>query len=135
MKILVTGAEGMLGRAVVAAFRSRHTVVGVDLPDGDLTTPTTAARLLDTHAPEWVVHSAAFTDVDGAEKFREEALRVNRDAVRVLGVPAFVIAHKSERSIREVAANALFKTSLWNLVLVRVDPFMMRKFISPRMYP
>ncbi len=80
MKILVTGAEGMLGRAVVAAFRSRHTVVGVDLPDGDLTTPTTAARLLDTHAPEWVVHSAAFTDVDSAEKFREEALRVNTDA-------------------------------------------------------
>ncbi|MHB8078617.1 MAG: dTDP-4-dehydrorhamnose reductase [Candidatus Krumholzibacteriia bacterium] len=80
MRILVTGAAGMLGRAVVAAAGVRHAVVGADLADGDLTDPAVAPALLARHRPDWVAHCAAFTDVDGAESARERALAVNGEA-------------------------------------------------------
>ncbi len=77
MKVLVTGAAGQLGRAVCERFAVEHDVVGVDLPDGDLTISGTAGLLMADHQPEWVVHSAAYTDVDGAEEQQEAATAGN----------------------------------------------------------
>jgi dTDP-4-dehydrorhamnose reductase len=79
MKVLVTGSAGMLGRAVVQTVGVSHAVVGVDLPDGDLTSTTDVATLFAAHAPDWVIHTAAYTDVDGAESDAERAAAVNVD--------------------------------------------------------
>ena len=84
MRILVTGSAGMLGRAVTSALAGAHTVAGVDLPDGDLTVPADVDRLLALHRPEWVVHTAAYTDVDRAETDRDRAWAVNADATALL---------------------------------------------------
>jgi dTDP-4-dehydrorhamnose reductase len=81
MNILVTGADGMLGAAVVDLLGRDHSVRGVDLPDGDLGVPGVAEELVDAGV-EWVVHCAAWTDVEGAESHREEALAANADATR-----------------------------------------------------
>ena len=60
MKILVTGGEGMLGRAVLDRFGRAHRAAGVDLADGDLSHPAAAAAICERHDPEWIVHCAAF---------------------------------------------------------------------------
>lgn len=81
MRVLVTGASGMLGHRVVDEARARGwDVAGVDLPDGDLTDPAVAQDLVEEHAPEAVIHCAAFVDVDGAEAHEDRALAVNADA-------------------------------------------------------
>jgi dTDP-4-dehydrorhamnose reductase len=80
MRILVTGAEGMLGRAVLGRLTADHQIVGVDLADGDLTDPAVAPRLVAEARAEWVVHCAAWTDVDGAETARQQAMSANADA-------------------------------------------------------
>ena len=80
MKLLVTGAAGMLGRAVVDCCGQEQATVGVDLADGDLTDPAVVDRLWRRHAPDWLVHCAAYTDVDGAESAPELALAVNAEA-------------------------------------------------------
>jgi dTDP-4-dehydrorhamnose reductase len=80
LKVLVTGAAGMLGRAVVAAAARAHDAVGVDLPDGDLADPATAPALLAAHRPDHVIHCAAYTAVDRAESEPDLALRANGDA-------------------------------------------------------
>jgi dTDP-4-dehydrorhamnose reductase len=81
VRILVTGAAGMLGHRVVDDARARGwDAVGVDLPDGDLTDPAVAQDLVEEHAPDAVIHCAAFTDVDGAEEREERALAINADA-------------------------------------------------------
>ena len=84
MRVLVTGALGMLGRAVVSRLSGESQVfskvVGVDLADGDLTQPEVVEDLIQRHDPQWVIHCAAWTDVDGAETSQEQAMTVNRDA-------------------------------------------------------
>jgi dTDP-4-dehydrorhamnose reductase len=80
VKVLVTGAAGMLGRAVVARAAGAHDTVGVDLADGDLTDPTVAPALLAAHRPDHVIHCAAYTAVDRAESEPDLAWRVNGDA-------------------------------------------------------
>ncbi len=84
MKILVTGGDGMLGRAVLAGLAADHDVVGVDLADGDLTNAVVVDSLVDHHGPQWILHCAAWTNVDGAETSREEALAANGDATGYL---------------------------------------------------
>ncbi len=80
MRILVTGAKGMLGRAVATTLQGHHDAVCVDLAEGDLRRADDVARLFDRHRPEWVLHCAAYTDVDGAESARDLAHAVNADA-------------------------------------------------------
>lgn len=76
----------MLGRALTARLAAGGPgepdwrPVGVDLPDGDLADPATAPALMARHAPDWVVHCAAWTDVDGAEARYAEALAANGEA-------------------------------------------------------
>jgi dTDP-4-dehydrorhamnose reductase len=79
--VLVTGAAGMLGHRVVADARARGwDAVGIDLAEADLTDPAAAQDVVEEHAPDAVVHCAAFTDVDGAEEHEARALAVNADA-------------------------------------------------------
>ncbi|MCW3023916.1 MAG: rfbD [Conexibacter sp.] len=81
MRVLVTGAAGMLGHRVVADARARGwDAVGIDLAEADLTDPAAAQDVVEEHAPDAVVHCAAFTDVDGAEEHEARALAVNADA-------------------------------------------------------
>jgi len=81
MRLLVTGAAGMLGHEVVAAAeRLGHEVAAWDLPECDLTderATTDAVRRLE---PRAVVNCAAYTNVDGAEDDEATAERVNAGA-------------------------------------------------------
>lgn len=88
MKILVTGCEGMLGRAVMGRLADRHDMFGVDLTDGDLTGDGVAEGIVTRVRPDWIIHCAAWTDVDGAETARDAAMAVNATATEMVGQAA-----------------------------------------------
>ena len=78
MRLLVTGAGGMLGRAVAATgARLGHEVTALERGDLDVTDQVACDRTLETVAPQVVVNCAAWTDVDGAESERDAASAVN----------------------------------------------------------
>jgi dTDP-4-dehydrorhamnose reductase len=78
MRMLVTGASGMLGVDVIAAARSRgHECVGLPRAQLDVTDPSAAAAVIARVAPDVVVNCAAWTDVEGAELTEPAALAVN----------------------------------------------------------
>jgi dTDP-4-dehydrorhamnose reductase len=78
MKLLVTGAAGMLGRDVVlAAGNAGHEVVGFGHAELDVTDPAAVAAKVEAERPGVVVNCAAWTDVDGAEGAEEEATAIN----------------------------------------------------------
>jgi dTDP-4-dehydrorhamnose reductase len=81
MRLLVTGAAGMLGHEVVAAGeRLGHDVTAWDLPECDLTDADATLAALRRLEPRAVVNCAAYTNVDGAEADEAAAMRVNGDA-------------------------------------------------------
>src|SRR3954471_20568272 len=92
MKVLVTGAGGMLGRAVVrAAEFVGHEVTGLARADLDVTDVAAIRAALAQHGPDVVVNCAAWTDVDGAESDEAGATAVNGDAARELAEAAAAV--------------------------------------------
>ena len=86
MRVAVTGAGGRLGRALIAAlgdapFTGPAGPIAWTRDDFDLDTPWTIQRLLDRDRPEVVVHTAAWTDVDGCAREPDVARRRNAEAV------------------------------------------------------
>jgi len=89
MKILVMGARGMLGTDFIrAASYWNHDVVGLDLPELDITDAKAVWRACAEHRPEVVVNLAAYTDVDGAQADVETATKVNVDGARFVALGA-----------------------------------------------
>lgn len=77
MRILITGARGMLGHALMATLESFATVTGVDIDELDITDRSQCRQtILELH-PDLVVHAAAFTRVDDCERERRAAMMVN----------------------------------------------------------
>jgi len=78
MRLLVTGAGGMLGRDVVAAARAHgHECAGLARAELDVSDRRAVERAVADTAPEVIVNCAAWTDVDGAEADEVAALAVN----------------------------------------------------------
>jgi dTDP-4-dehydrorhamnose reductase len=119
VRLLVTGAAGMLGHRVVADAAARGwDVTGVDLPDGDLTDPAAAQDLVEEHAPDAVVHCAAFVDVDGAEANEPVALAVNADASANVAAAAAMVNAR----IVAVSTDYVFDGTLTGRPYVESDP-------------
>ena len=77
MRVLVTGANGQVGHALVR--QGGAAVVGLDRAALDITDREAVRRAVGEHAPDLVVNAAAYTAVDRAEAEEETAFAVNRD--------------------------------------------------------
>lgn len=78
MRILVTGATGMLGQNVVRTLRARgHVCLGAGTMDFDLLDAEAVHRAVRDFTPEAIVHCAAYTAVDQAESEPEKCMAVN----------------------------------------------------------
>jgi len=82
-RVLVTGAQGQLGAAVVQAFAGLD-VIAHTRSTLDVTDAAAVSRAVEQAGPHVIVNCAAFNDVDGAEDRAVEALAVNAFAVRNL---------------------------------------------------
>ncbi len=78
MRILITGAAGMLGLDVRrAAEHAGHETVSLARAELDVTDRTAVAEAVSEAGPEVVINCAAWTNVDGAESEPEPAAAVN----------------------------------------------------------
>ena len=78
MKVLVTGAAGRLGAAVVHQLRSRQVdCLGVDKADFDVRDGAQVHQAVQAYQPDAIVHCAAYTAVEQAETEPEKCAEVN----------------------------------------------------------
>jgi dTDP-4-dehydrorhamnose reductase len=81
VKVLVTGARGMLGRALLGELTAREIdAVGLARSDVELSDPRAVRPVFEQARPDVVIHSAAFTKVDLAESEPERAFADNAQA-------------------------------------------------------
>lgn len=83
MKILLTGAKGQLGYALMKLL-GEHDVAAHDVDTLDLTQPDAVAAMMDSFQPDCVINASAYTAVDKAESEPELADAVNHLAVETL---------------------------------------------------
>lgn len=88
MKILLTGARGLLGRDCCEVFRRHHEVLAVGRQDLDITDPAQVDAAVSRFRPEAIVNCAAFTRVDLCETERDQAVRGNITGPRNLALSA-----------------------------------------------
>ncbi|HIE05076.1 MAG TPA: dTDP-4-dehydrorhamnose reductase [Candidatus Latescibacteria bacterium] len=83
MRVVVTGSTGLLGRKVLRTALGRGwDAVGISRKDAELSDGGAVRKALSKLSPDVVVHTAAWTDVDGCEKDRERAWMVNVEGTR-----------------------------------------------------
>ena len=89
LRILVTGAAGLLGKALVRTAEDRgHDVRAFTRSALDITDPGEVERRLRAEKPEVVIHCAGYTAVDRAEEELDQAMSVNRDGTRNVAMAA-----------------------------------------------
>lgn len=81
-EVLVTGAKGLLGSALLARLGDR--AAGLDLPELDITRRESVDAAVRRFQPRVIVNAAALTDVDHCQRHPEEAFRVHGNGVRLL---------------------------------------------------
>ena len=78
MKILITGAGGMLGKALTSCLEAReHSVAGFPREALDVTNYNQVQEVMKAEKPELVIHAAAYTKVDQAESEPDLAYLIN----------------------------------------------------------
>lgn len=83
MRVLITGAGGMLAQALLPTLESAgHEVHPLTRADADVTQPDSLVPAVCSVAPDWVFHLAGFTRVDECESDPDLAYRVNASGAR-----------------------------------------------------
>ncbi|MFC9711223.1 dTDP-4-dehydrorhamnose reductase [Paenibacillus sp. NPDC056933] len=89
MKVLVTGANGQLGRDMVLLLEKEgHDVLACDREQLDITDQLQCNDVISSYHPEVIIHCAAYTAVDAAETDVDGAYQVNATGTRNIAVAA-----------------------------------------------
>lgn len=93
-KLVITGVNGLLGQKLCEQAQSKYEIVGIDLQDEpfhrkvrfeyrklDLTIRRAVKDFILSYHPQYLVNTAAMTDVDGCETQKEQCWKVNVEAV------------------------------------------------------
>jgi dTDP-4-dehydrorhamnose reductase len=115
MRILITGASGLLGLNVALEAAQQHTVFGqvhsnpiatdaFTVLITDLLQPGSVERLYAQTQPDWVIHCAALANVDACEQNPQLARELNTELPRKLAY----LCRKGGARLLHVSTDAVF---------------------------
>jgi dTDP-4-dehydrorhamnose reductase len=92
-KILIIGAKGMLGQALVREFsdNENYEIIAWDKEDLDITDSGKVTKTITAINPEIIINAAAYANVDEAENNKELSLKVNSQAVGYLAKASRIV--------------------------------------------
>lgn len=88
MRILITGAKGMLAKAVIDQFKDNNELILTDVSELDITDENNTNEFITRIKPEYIINCAAYTAVDKAEEDIELAKKVNSIGPKNLAIAA-----------------------------------------------
>ncbi|MFH1375922.1 MAG: dTDP-4-dehydrorhamnose reductase [Patescibacteria group bacterium] len=84
-KIILTGSDGMLGKALKKALSASFDLHAFPKAELDITNSAAVEKVFSEIKPDFCVNAAGYTQVDRAESEQELAMRLNGEAVGLLG--------------------------------------------------
>lgn len=103
-RILITGSNGMLGQRAVQFYSSKDNIEllatsveeksvvdSVEYISSDIKDRDSIKKVIHDYCPDFIVHTAAFTNVDLSEKLREDAWKINVKGVEYIAEAARAI--------------------------------------------
>ena len=99
-KVLVTGCNGQLGRAIQKEYAGDVTFILTDVAEGegitslDITDSDAVMTLVLAQKPDVIINCAALTNVDGCEKMWDLAYKINAIGPRNLAIAATAVGAK-----------------------------------------
>lgn len=86
MKVVITGAGGMLGQALQRQLAKKHEVIALSREKLDITQFNDVKDCLKAYSPDVVINAAAFTNVDGCESEQDKAFLLNAIGPRNIAI-------------------------------------------------
>ena len=115
MRILITGAGGLLGLSLALELSKQHIVIGADSKaltaqdvfeshQIDLLAPGAVSQLMDAAEPDAIIHCAAIANVDACETEPELAARMNGE------LPGLFASHAARNGVQlvHISTDAVF---------------------------
>lgn len=87
MKIVITGANGMLAKSVIKRFENEELIL-TDVKELDITDSEAVETFIRNNKPDVIINCAAYTAVDKAEEALEIARKINADGPKNLAIAA-----------------------------------------------
>lgn len=87
MKILITGANGMLANSVRTKL-SNYELILTDVSDLDITDKEAVIKFVEDNKPEYIINCAAYTAVDKAETAGPIVEKINAEGPKNLAIAA-----------------------------------------------
>lgn len=103
MKILITGANGMLAKAVRNEFKDEELIL-TDVAELDITNIDAVREFVELNKPEYIINCAAYTAVDKAEEQQELARRVNALGPKNLAI----VANEEDVTLIHISTDYVF---------------------------
>ena len=94
MKILITGANGMLAKEVKEKFEKENEIIPTDVAELDITNEEAVLKFVKEVKLDYIINCAAFTAVDKAEECYDLAEKINGDGPRNLAKAAKAVGAK-----------------------------------------
>jgi len=104
MRLLITGAKGRLGSRLVEILQDKHNVTGIDIDELDITDSSGVREFVAENQPDLVLHTAAWTDVDGCAREPQKAVKINGFGTQNLAIAAAQVG----AGILYVSSNEVF---------------------------
>ena len=88
MKILITGANGMLAKEVKERFSNDNELLLTDVEDLDITDEEAVMNYVKNNNPDYIINCAAYTAVDNAETAGKIVEKINAEGPKNLAIAA-----------------------------------------------
>jgi len=104
MRVVITGANGLLGRGMARVFSGRHDVIRLTRAECDITNASAVRDVLARVRPDAVIHTAAIRDLDVCEADPDLANRVNVEGTQNVAAAA----KEARAAIAYISTDAVF---------------------------
>lgn len=77
MRVAITGHKGQLGTSLKHLLQAQHELFLIDVPVFDITDRNVIIQAIVNFKPDFVIHAAAYTNVDGCTREPDKAYLIN----------------------------------------------------------